>query len=179
MTNDRYLGNPDRWRDWDGDRWRTYNRQTVNIWTNRVNVNYNFYGYPAWATSYGWYYNRPWVYGWYGGWSVPPWGWWYGQSAVWGIAELAAALIINSAINDAIAARQTWIVVPSTDWRLYYGSIQAYDPGMVSFTVSDGVDTYDMVADCADGLLNSYVPTSPAEAQLVNTACQVAYGDVG
>jgi hypothetical protein len=35
-----------------------------------------------------------------------------------------------------------------------------------------------MEADCEDGLLNGEVPTSLAEAELVNTACQVAFGTI-
>jgi hypothetical protein len=33
-----------------------------------------------------------------------------------------------------------------------------------------------MDADCADGELNGYAPTIAAEGQLLNAACQVAFG---
>jgi hypothetical protein len=44
--------------------------------------------------------------------------------------------------------------------------------------VANGNYTYEMEADCEDGLLNGDVPTSLAEAELVNTACQVAFGTI-
>lgn len=33
-----------------------------------------------------------------------------------------------------------------------------------------------MDADCQDGELNGYAPNTAAEAQLLNAACQIAYG---
>lgn len=183
LSKDRYRGHPERWKDWDSNRWRDYNKTKVNVWTKKVNVKYNFNGYPGWATSSRWYYSRPWSYGWYGSWSAPPWGWWTGQSLVWGVSSLATAMILNNAINTAISARQPTIIVPTTNWMLYYGSVQAVDDAIVEFTVYrdgyDGGGNYQMVADCSDGLLNGDVPSTSSEAQLVNAACQVAFGKGG
>jgi hypothetical protein len=49
----------------------------------------------------------------------------------------------------------------------------------VSFAVNNGYGTYQMEADCQQGLLNGGVPTTPAEAQLINAACQVTFGGGG
>ncbi|SBO43043.1 hypothetical protein [Cyanobium sp. NIES-981] len=167
----------DRWKDWDSNRWRTYNNRRRDIWRRPVVVN-NYYGNPGWARSRTWYRDRPWGGGWYGGWgsSSPPWGWWFGQSLVWGITTIATAAIINNAIERAIERRQPTVLVPDTNWQLYYGSVQPVQESGVTFAVYNGAGTYQMEADCNEGLLNGEVPTTPAEAQLINAACQVTYG---
>jgi len=43
--------------------------------------------------------------------------------------------------------------------------------------VSANGSTYQLTADCNAGLLNGVDPTSAAEAQLLNAACQVAFGN--
>ncbi|MFQ6537581.1 MULTISPECIES: hypothetical protein [Aphanothece] len=175
--NRGYQRASDRWKDWDSNRWRDYNRRDRNIWTRRTVVN-NYYGNPGWARNRGWYNNRPWGGGWYGGWgsSSPPWGWWFGQSLVWGITTLTTAAIINNAIDRAIERRQPTVIVPNTDWQLYYGSVQPVQDYGATFAVYNGMGTYQMEADCNEGLLNGDVPSTPAEAQLLNAACQVTFG---
>jgi hypothetical protein len=167
----------DRWRDWDSNRWRTYNSRNRDIWRRPVVVN-NYYGNPGWARSRYWYRDRPWGGGWYGSWgsSSPPWGWWFGQSVVWGITTIATAAIINNSIERAIERRQPTVIVPDSNWQLYYGSVQPVEDYGVTFAVYNGVGTYQMEADCNEGLLNGEVPTTPAEAQLINAACQVTFG---
>ncbi|WP_225867187.1 hypothetical protein [Cyanobium sp. PCC 7001] len=167
----------DRWRDWDSNRWRSYNSRRRDIWRRPAVVN-NYYGNPGWARSRTWYRDRPWGGGWYGGWgsSSPPWGWWFGQSLVWGITTIATAAIINNAIERAIERRQPTVLVPDSNWQLYYGSVQPVQESGVTFAVYNGSGTYQMEADCNEGLLNGEVPTTPAEAQLINAACQVTYG---
>ncbi|EDY38853.1 conserved hypothetical protein [Cyanobium sp. PCC 7001] len=179
--NSGYRRGSDRWNDWDSNRWRSYNnRRNRNIWTRRTVVN-SYYGNPGWARNNGWYNNRPWGGGWYGGWgsSSPPWGWWFGQSVVWGITTLATAAIINNAVDRAIQQRQPTVLVPQSNWQLYYGSVQPIEDSGVTFAVYNGGGTYQMQADCNEGLLNGEVPTSPAEAQLINAACQVTFGGQG
>lgn len=173
---DRKARDKDRWKDWDSNRWRDYNRRNRDIWTKRVVVNNNYGGYPGWARNPGWYNSRPWGGNWYGGWSSPPWGWWAGQSLVWGVTALTTAAIINNSINRAITQRQTAIVVPNTNWQLYYGTVQPVQSNGVTFAVNNGYGTFQMEADCQQGLLNGDVPSTPAEAQLINAACQVTYG---
>jgi hypothetical protein len=85
---------------------------------------------------------------------------------------------VNNAVNNAIRDRQTTVVVPNSSMRLYYGSVEARDRTEVTFVAANGNYTYEMEADCEDGLLNGEVPTSLSEAELVNAACQVAFGSV-
>ncbi|MFO7629537.1 MAG: hypothetical protein R6W06_08495 [Prochlorococcaceae cyanobacterium] len=130
---------------------------------------------PAWATP-NWAGARPWPTGWYGGWRQPPWLWWPGQSAAWGVGSLAAAPAINRALEQALGFNQPTFLVPSTPWRLVYGSVQPVGYGDVNFVISNGASYYRMIASCDGGLLNGQVPSSYGQAQLLHAACQVAYG---
>ena len=116
------------------------------------------------------------MWGWYGGWSTPPWGWWGVRSAAWGLRTLASAAVINNAVNDAIAASQTTIVVPDTTYQLYFNSVQTSGDQVVYFVVSDGVESRQISADCSSGTLAGQEPADASEAQLLNAACQVAFG---
>jgi outer membrane biosynthesis protein TonB len=174
--NDAYRNAKRReWQSWNRDQWYRYNRSRRDIWVRPVTYNRPFYGYPTWAQNPNWGYNRPWNNGWYSS-SNPSWSWWGGQALGWGINALTTALIVNSAINNAIRDRQPTVVVPNSSMQLYYGSVEAKDESDVTFVVANGNDTYQMEADCEDGLLNGEVPTALPEAELVNTACQVAFG---
>ena len=177
--DDRKVKDKNQWKDWNSNSWRDYNRNKRDIWTRRVVVNNNYYSNPGWARGPGWYNNRPWGGSLYGVSSSPPWGWWVGQSVVWGVTALTTAAIINSAIDRAIARQQAYVLVPNTNWQLYYGSVQPMAQSGVSFAVNNGYGTYQMEADCQQGLLNGGVPTTPAEAQLINAACQVTFGGGG
>ncbi|MEB3200655.1 MAG: hypothetical protein VKK62_09040 [Synechococcaceae cyanobacterium] len=146
---------------------RNWNRQ-VNI--NNVNLR------PGWARV-GWGAARPWGWGWYGGWSQPPWGWWGASAALWGITSLTTAALINSAVNDAVSNDVTYIVVPNTDYQLQFGTVQPIGNGSVSFVVSANGSSYQLTADCNTGLINGNPPGSAAEAELLNSACQVAFGN--
>jgi len=44
------------------------------------------------------------------------------------------------------------------------------------FDVTAAGATYQLMADCNRGTLNGQDPQSAAEAELLNAACQVAYG---
>jgi len=146
---------------------RNWNR-TVNI--NDVNLR------PGWARP-GWGYARPWNYGWYGGWANPTWGWWGARAAVWGIGTLASAAIINNAVDHAINSQQTMIVVPNSNYQLLFGTVQPIGSNGVQFDVTVDGSTYQLTADCQSGLLNGVQPASAAEAELLNAACQVAFGN--
>ena len=153
-----------------------YANRTVNRnWSNTVNIN-NVNVRPGWARP-GWGVARPWNTGWYGGWGSPPWGWWGARAAVWGIGSLATAAAINNAVNASIAAQTTYIVVPESDFQLLYGSVQPSGSSTINFAVSANGSTYQLTADCNAGLLNGADPASAAEAQLLNAACQVAFGN--
>jgi hypothetical protein len=143
-------------------------------WNRNVNIT-NVNLRPGWARP-GWGVARPWNWGWYGGWSNPPWGWWGARAAAWGIGTLATAAIINAAVNDAVQANQTAILVPNSDYLLLYGSVQPSDGSLITFIVKANGSDYQISADCQRGLLNGREPNSAAEAELLNAACQVAFG---
>lgn len=157
-----------------GNRWsgntvavnRNWNRVT-NV--NAINVN------AGWARP-GWGVARPWNWGWYGGWSSPPWGWWAASTAVWGISTLASAAIINNAVSSAISASSPVIVVPNTGYELLFGTVQPQGSGGVTFVVVANGSQYQLSGDCNQGLLNGQQPQSAQEAELLNAACQVAFG---
>lgn len=130
--------------------------------------------WPGWARP-GWGVARPWRTGWYGSWSQPPWGWWGGRSLAWGVGSVATTAAIISAVNAAIEASEPTIVVPDSGYTLHYPSIAPSGEQSVQFTASTGAQTFEATADCEAGTLNGREPTSAAQAQLVNAACQVAY----
>ena len=153
---------------------RNISRDINRDWNRRVNIN-DVNLYPGWARP-GWGLARPWNYGWYGGWSTPSWGWWGARAAAWGIGSLATAAIINDAVNDAIDDHVSYIVVPNSDYQLLYGTVAPVGGSSVSFDVTANGSTYQLTADCNAGTLNGRDPGTPAEAELLNAACQVAYG---
>ena len=157
-------------RDFNADRNRTVNRN----WTRNVNIG-DVDIHPGWARP-GWGIARPWNTGWYGGWSNPPWGWWGARAAVWGVGTLATASLINSAVDAAINDQVSYIVVPNTSYQLLYGSVTPSGSASVSFAVTANGSTYQLTADCQAGTINGQDPASAAEAELLNAACQVAYG---
>jgi hypothetical protein len=156
----------------DRSRYRHVNSRN---WNRRVTIN-NVNVRPGWARV-GWGAARPWRHGWYGDWRTPSWGWWGTRAAAWGIGTLATAAIINNAVDNAVSSGGTTIVVPSTDYDLLYGTVQPTSASTISFAVSNDGSTYQMSADCSSGLLNGSEPTSAAEAELLNAACQVAFGE--
>ena len=152
---------------------RNINRDINRNWSrnvNRVNT------YPGWARP-GWGVARPWNHGWYGGWSTPPsWGWWGARAATWGIASLTTAAIINDAVSNAIDAHNDYIVVANTNYELLYGTVQPTSSDSVSFVIKVDGSEYQLNANCNRGTINGQDPSSAAEAELLNAACQVAYG---
>ena len=153
---------------------RDVNRNIARNWGRDVNLN-NVNLYPGWARP-GWAAARPWSYGWYGGWATPAWGWWGARAAAWGIGTLATASVINAAVNSAVQNQVSYIVVPDTDLQLQYGTVAPSGSQGVTFVVTSNGNSYQLSADCQSGLLNGQIPSSAAEAQVVNAACQVAYG---
>jgi len=158
--------------NWNGN--RNGNRDVNRNWNRQVNIN-NVVVRPGWARP-GWGLARPWNYGWYGVSTTPAWGWWGARAALWGVGSLATAAIINNAVDDAISDNYSTIVVPNSDYLLYYGSIQPSGQSTVNFVVqADGID-YQLSADCNAGLINGKEPKTAAQAELLNAACQVAFG---
>ena len=141
-------------------------RKAINNWDR--------YG-KGWYSGSGWTNNRPWSYGWYGRSYWNNWGWYPGQAAVWGLAGLATFSVINSLVNSAQSQQVSYIVVPSSDYSLYYPSITATGD-VVTFEADDGYETVRYSANCRQGTLNGGTPRDANEAQLLNAACQVAFG---
>lgn len=143
----------DRLDDWGGGRW------------------------PGWARR-GWGLARPWNYGWYGNWNNnPPWGWWGARAAAWGIGTLATASIINHAVDDAIDAQSTTIGIPESEYRLIYGSVLPTSDQRINFIAVSNDTEIAFSADCSSGDLNGQAPATASEAELLNAACQIAFGN--
>jgi hypothetical protein len=114
--------------------------------------------------------------GWYNSSTYRGWGWWGSRSAAWDYGALAAGSIIAAAITSAQRTQAPTIVVPDSSYQLNYRSVQAETDNGIRFLVSRGGVTYQMDADCRDGELNGHAPNNLSEAQLLNAACEVAYG---
>jgi hypothetical protein len=160
------------WRnDW-GDNWRDDVRRVergvdrLRRWDN---------DWPGWARP-GWQLARPWRYGWYGNWNNPPWGWWGTRSVAWGVGSLATAAVITNAVNQAIEASQPTIVVQDAGYTLYYNSVEPTGDQSINFTAATGDTPFEATGNCERGELNGREPASAAQAQLLNAACQVAFG---
>jgi hypothetical protein len=172
---DRNLGDRNLGERNLGERNLSERSLTVNRdWNRQVNIG-DIDIDAGWARP-GWGVARPWNWGWYGGWNNPPWGWWGARAAAWGIGTLATAAIINDAVDDAVQANQTTIVVPNTGYQLLYGTVEPTGSTGITFVVQVGSTNYQLTADCQSGLLNGREPSSSQEAELLNAACQVAYG---
>lgn len=165
--DDRLDRRLDRANDRRDDRWRS-TRRRWDRWDR-------WYGYPGWARP-GWGAARPWPVGWYGGWSSPRWSWWGPSAAAWGITTLATAALINAAVDNAVARNTTYIVVPNSSYLLLYGTVRPVGSRSTTFAVVTDGDEIDLTADCDRGTLDGLVPASRAEAELLNAACQVAFG---
>ena len=123
--------------------------------------------HPGWAGG-GYWGARPWTTGWYG---AAPLAW-------WGTAAVVSTAAVTSAVNAAVAQQTVWIVVPQTSLQLNYASVAAVGNGGVSFTYQRNGVSQGASGDCRGGLLNG-VPAAGEGAQLLNAACQVAYGSGG
>jgi hypothetical protein len=131
--------------------------------------------WPGWARP-GWRLARPWRYGWYGNWTNPPWGWWTARSVAWGVGGLATAAMVSNAVDQALAASQPTIVVQDGGYTLYYNSVEPTGDQTIRFTAATGDTRFEATGDCERGDLNGREPASAAQAQLLNAACQVAFG---
>jgi len=150
-------------------------------YNGRVNLENNFYNrnYGGWNNNWsngGYWGSRPWSYGWYS-WSPDSWGWWGGNSAGWGLAALATGEVISDLVDDAAQQQSPVINVPDSNYQLSYGSVDSVGSGGADFSyaVADSMPIKG-AANCQQGLLDGQVPSTAAQAQLLNAACQVAYG---
>jgi hypothetical protein len=145
-------------------------------WNRDVNVNAINVS-PGWARP-GWGYARPWNVGWYGGFGAPVWGWLGPSAALWGVSTLATAAVINDAVSSAINDSVTTIVVPNSGYQLLFGTVLPSGSQGVTFVVVAGGVPYSLSADCVVGTINGLNPSDLAQAELLNAACQVAFGAV-
>ena len=150
-------------------------------WDRSIDVQQNFYNRSVggWNGSWGnggYWGSRPWSYGWYS-WSPNTWSWWNGNAAGWGLAGLATGVVITELVDQASEQQSSVIDVPDSDYQLNYGSVEAVGNSGADFSyavansppVKGGVN-------CQEGLLDGQVPSTADQAQLLNAACQVAYG---
>ncbi len=161
-TDQRQSGRNDRVNNRSNTR-----RDAVNNWDRYGN---------GWYSGSNWSNNRPWNNGWYGGSYYNNWGWYPGQAAAWGLAGMATFGTINSLVNSAQSSQVSYIDVPNSDYKLYYPSVTATGD-VVSFEADNGYETVRFNANCRDGTLNGGAPLNANEAQLLNAACQVAFGE--
>jgi hypothetical protein len=168
----------DRWDragDRRDDRWDRAGDRRDDRW-RRASRNWDrWYRYPGWARP-GWGPARPWAWGWYGGWYTPRWNWWGPSAAAWGVTTLATAAIINAAVDNAVRSHTTYIVVPNTNYQLLYGTIRPVGTKSTTFSVIANNDEIEITADCDRGTLDGRNPRTRDEAELLNAACQVAFG---
>jgi hypothetical protein len=156
--------------NFDNDR---FNRQ-VNLENNFYNRNYGDWN-RSWGNG-GYWGSRPWGYGWYN-WSPDTWSWWGGSSLGWGLAALATGAVITDLVNDASEQQSPVIDVPDSDYQLNYATVDSVGSGGTDFSYAvAGSPPVKGAANCQQGLLDGQVPSSASQAQLLNAACQVAYG---
>ncbi|MBD2423359.1 hypothetical protein [Cyanobium sp. FACHB-13342] len=164
---------------WNGNRsWGSFDNDRFN---RNINLQNNFYNrsYGGWNNGWangGYWGSRPWGYGWYN-WEPNTWGWWGGASVGWGLAALAGAEVITSLVNAAAEQQSPVIDVPDSDYQLNYGTVDSVGSGGADFSYAvAGSPPVKGAANCQQGLLDGQVPSTAAQAQLLNAACQVAYG---
>jgi len=156
---------------------------------NEANYNQNnFYnrnveGWNSQWNNGGYWGNRPWGYGWYN-WSPNSWGWWGGNSSGWGLAGLAAGAVITDLVDQAANQQSPVIDVPDSNYQLNYGSVDSVGSSGANFSYAVapppgspiGMAPIKGAANCQEGLLDGQIPSTAAQAQLLNAACQVAFG---
>jgi len=108
-------------------------------------------------------------------WARPGWG---ARSRAWGTTSLASRASINKAVDNAINNYIPYIIVPKTNYKLLYGTELPSGSESVSFVVQANRTDYQLNANCKEGTLNGQEPMKLEEAELLNAACQVAYGPV-
>ena len=178
----RYQG---AWNDGNRNGGGGWNRGDFN---RQVNLENNFYNRnvegwsPQWNNG-GYWGNRPWGYGWYN-WSPNSWGWWGGNSLGWGLAGLATGAVITDLVDQAANQQSSVIEVPDSNYQLNYGSVDSVGGSGANFSYAVANPSGSAsnsapikgAANCQEGLLDGQIPSTAAQAQLLNAACQVAYG---
>ena len=85
--------------------------------------------------------------------------------------------MITTLVNDAAEQQSPVINVPDSNYQLNYGSVDSVGSSGADFSYAvAGSPPLKGAANCQQGLLDGQVPSTAAQAQLLNAACQVAYG---
>jgi len=164
----------DGWQGGGFDGRRGFNEASYN--QNNF-YNRNVEGWNSQWSNGGYWGNRPWGYGWYQ-WSPDSWGWWGGNSVGWDLAALATGAVITDLVDQAANQQSPVIDVPNSNYQLNYGSVDGVGSSGANFSyaVAQSAAPIKGEANCQEGLLDGQIPSSAAQAQLLNAACQVAYG---
>jgi hypothetical protein len=93
----------------------------------------------------------------------------------WGLAGLATFSVINRLVNSAQSNQMSYIGVHSSSYSLDYLSVTA-SGDMVSFEADNGNETVRYSSNFKQGTFNGGTPRNADEAQLLNTACQLVFG---
>ena len=85
--------------------------------------------------------------------------------------------MITNLVNNASEQQSSVIDVPDSDYQLNYATVDSVGSGGADFSYAvAGSAPLKGAANCKQGLLGGQVPSTAAQAQLLNAACQVAYG---
>ena len=80
-------------------------------------------------------------------------------------------------VDEASNQQPSVIQVPDSNYQLNYGTVDAVGNSGANFSYSVASSApVQGGANCQEGLLDGQVPSRAAQAQLLNAACQVAYG---
>jgi hypothetical protein len=82
-------------------------------------------------------------------------------------------------VNTASEQQSPVIDVPDSDYQLNYATVDSVGSGGADFSYAvAGSPPVKGAANCQQGLLDGQVPSTASQAQLLNAACQVAYGPI-
>jgi len=172
---------PDQYRQFNAGGRNSYGNFDNDRFNRQVNLENNFYNRDVggWNENWsrgGYWGSRPWGYGWYN-WSPNSWGWWGNDSLGWDVAALATGAVITDLVDQASEQQSSVIEVPDSPYQLNYGSVDAVGTSGADFSYGvSGSPPVKGAVNCQAGLLDGQVPSTAAQAQLLNAACQVAYG---
>ena len=172
---------PEQHRQINAGGWNPHGNFDNDRFNRQVNLENNFYNRNGggWNNNWsngGYWGSRPWGYGWYN-WSPNSWGWWGSGSLGWEVAALATGAVITNLVDQASQQQSQVIEVPDSPYQLNYGSVDAVGSSGADFSYGvSGSPPVKGAVNCQAGLLDGQVPATAAQAQLLNAACQVAYG---
>lgn len=155
-----------------------YKKSNITSINKRVTKKAVYRG--GWGRRQGWVGARPWGYGWYGGWGpgvvvYPGWVWWGGLAPSWGVVSLSPTVVIQMSVDEAVSNDDETIRVPNTEYRVYHSSIKPISENEIEFNFETENQVYLVTANCKEGLLNYETPSASDEAELMHSACTIAF----